>query len=98
MNRTKYIPAIVMLTAGFVVCIVTFLNKYSLKGALMAILFTMVGFLIIGYMIKFVVNKFIIIPMMEEAERRAQEEAEEAAKAEEEPETETGEESKEKVD
>lgn len=97
MNRTKYIPAIVMLTAGFVVCIVTFLNDFSLKGALMAILFTMVGFLILGYIIKFLVNKFIVIPLLEEAEKAAKEaqEASEGEPEEETPENENGEEKKE---
>ncbi|MDE5781606.1 MAG: hypothetical protein K2I03_09055, partial [Lachnospiraceae bacterium] len=60
MNRTRYIPAIVMLTSGFVVSIVTFINKYSLRRALGTIFFTMLGFLILGYIIKLIVNKFIM--------------------------------------
>lgn len=86
MNRTRYIPAIVMLTAGFVVSIVTFLKKYSLRGALGTIFFTMLGFLILGYIIKFIINRFIILPMLKEAEEEAAEEISEQ------PENEDGEE------
>ncbi|MDE6233366.1 MAG: hypothetical protein K2M60_08500 [Lachnospiraceae bacterium] len=83
MNRTRYIPAIVMLTSGFVVSIVTFINKYSLRGALGTIFFTMLGFLILGYIIKFIVNKFIILPMLKEAEEEASEEINEELENEE---------------
>lgn len=78
MNRTRYIPSIVMLTAGFVVSIITYVYNYSLKGALLTIAFSMTGFLILGYIIRILVEKLIVQPMLQAMEEEA------AAKLEEE--------------
>lgn len=58
--KTKPIPAITTLLAAAVVSIVTYVNKYPLLKALILILIFMVVFLIIGDIIKFVVDRFII--------------------------------------
>lgn len=68
MDRTKYIPSIVMLTAGFVVCIVTYISKYSLITALLTILCTMVVFFVLGLFIKLLINKFIVAPLQVQKE------------------------------
>lgn len=68
MDRTKYIPSIVMLTAGFVVCIVTYISKYSLITALLTILCTMVVFFVLGLFIKLLINKFIVEPLQVQKE------------------------------
>lgn len=78
MNRTRYIPSIVMLSAGFVVCIVTYINKYPLKDSLEIIFFSMLAFLILGYIMKMLVDKFIVIPMIEETIDEVGENAEES--------------------
>lgn len=85
MERTRYIPAIVTLTAGFVVSIITFVYKYSLKSAMLTIALSMVVFFILGLVIKLLVNKFIVEPMiraMEEEEARLQAEKEEQERLE----------------
>ncbi len=66
MDRTRFIPAIVMLTAGFVVCIVTIVNKFTLRKSMIVILLTLIGFLVLGYIIKALVRKFIVLPMIAE--------------------------------
>ena len=68
MNRTRYIPSIVMLTAGFVVSIITYVYNYNLKTALLTIALSMVGFLILGYIIKMIIDKFIVRPMIKAME------------------------------
>ncbi len=76
MNKTRYIPSIVMLAAGFVVCIVTYVNKYTLKDSLETIFFSMMAFLILGYIIKKLVDKFIVIPMIEQTAAEVEEDSE----------------------
>lgn len=76
MNKTRYIPSIVMLAAGFVVCIVTYVNKYTLKDSLEIIFFSMLAFLILGYIIKKLVDKFIVIPMIEQTAAEVEEDSE----------------------
>ena len=56
--NTKKIPAFVMLLAGSVACIVTFINHYSLKDMLIVLILTLVVFLIIGLVIKAILDSF----------------------------------------
>lgn len=56
--NTKKIPAIVMLLAGSVACIVTYINHYSLKDMLVVLVLTLVIFLIIGIVIKVILDSF----------------------------------------
>lgn len=65
--KTKKIPAIIMLSAGSVTCIATYLNHYSLKEMLIALIIVLVIFLIVGYVIKMVLDSFEL-PEEDEAE------------------------------
>ena len=58
--NTRKIPAFVMLLAGSVVTIVTFINHYSLEDMLVVLILTLIGFLIIGVAIKLVFDSFHI--------------------------------------
>lgn len=58
--NTKKIPAIVMLLAGTVACIATYINHYSLEDMLVVLLLTLVVFLIIGIVIKLILDSFDI--------------------------------------
>lgn len=56
--KTKHIPAIVMLLGGSVACIVTYINRYSLREMLVTLTFSLVIFLIIGGVIKMILDSF----------------------------------------
>jgi len=58
--NTKKIPAIVMLLAGSVATIVTYINHYSLEEMLVVLILTLIVFLIIGIVIKLVFDSFHI--------------------------------------
>ena len=58
--NTRKIPAFVMLLAGAVVTIVTFVNHYSLEDMLVILILTLIGFLIVGIVIKLVFDSFHI--------------------------------------
>lgn len=57
--RTKFIPIIIMLAAGFVSCIITILNKYEVSDSLLIILLTLVGFYVIGYIARKILEKVL---------------------------------------
>ena len=59
MNTNK-IPALVMLLAGAVVTIVTYINHYSLEDMLVVLILTLIVFLIIGGVIKMIFDSFHI--------------------------------------
>ena len=58
--NTKKIPAFVMLLAGSVATIVTTINHYSLEDMLVVLILTLIGFLIIGIVIKLIFDSFHI--------------------------------------
>ena len=58
--NTKRIPAFVMLLAGSVATIVTYINHYSLEDMLVVLILTLIVFLIIGVAIKLVFDSFHI--------------------------------------
>lgn len=58
--NTKRIPAIVMLLAGAVATIVTYINHYSLEDMLVVLVLTLIVFLIIGVAIKLIFDSFHI--------------------------------------
>ena len=58
--NTKLIPAFVMLLAGSVATIVTYINHYSLEDMLVVLILTLIVFLIIGVAIKLVFDSFHI--------------------------------------
>lgn len=66
MNRTRYIPAIVMLLAAFVACIATIYFEYSTKDILLIVLATSVVFFILGLFIKMIAEKYLVIDTMTE--------------------------------
>ena len=59
MNTNK-IPALVMLLAGAVAVIVTYINHYSLEDMLAVLILTLIVFLILGVVIKLVFDSFHI--------------------------------------
>ncbi|MCR5832303.1 MAG: hypothetical protein K6G67_09220 [Lachnospiraceae bacterium] len=58
--NTKKIPALVMLLAGSVAVIVTYINHYSLEDMLVVLILTLIVFLIIGIAIKLIFDSFHI--------------------------------------
>ena len=58
--NTKRIPALVMLLAGSVAAIVTYINHYSFNDMLVVLILTLVVFLIIGVVIKLIFDSFHI--------------------------------------
>ena len=56
--NTKRVPSIIMLLAGAVTCIVTFLNRYEIKDTLMILIWVLIVFLIIGCVIKKILDSF----------------------------------------
>lgn len=59
MNTNK-IPAFVMLLAGAVAVIVTYINHYSLEDMLGVLILTLIVFLILGVVIKLIFDSFHI--------------------------------------
>lgn len=66
MKKTKSIPAIVMLLGCAVAAIVTYINGYGLQKMLKVILVSLLIFLCMGMIIKFLFDKYI--PPIEEEE------------------------------
>lgn len=54
--KTKTIPAIVMLAAGFAVCIISFVNNFSFSLFIRTLFFALIGFYVLGYIIKIVLD------------------------------------------
>ena len=73
-EKTKFIPALMSLTAALITCTVTILNKYEALEAMLTIFAVLVIFYVLGLIIKFWVEKNFII---EETEEELQEEIKE---------------------
>lgn len=58
--NTNRIPALVMLLAGAVAVIVTYINHYSLEDMLVVLILTLIVFLVIGVVIKLIFDSFHI--------------------------------------
>lgn len=56
--KTRPIPAIIMLLAGLAAAITTYVNRYPVKDALLIILVSMIVFLIIGNIVKMILDRF----------------------------------------
>lgn len=54
--KTKQIPAIVMLIAGFAVCIISFVNNFSFSSFIRTLFWALIGFYVLGYIIKIVLD------------------------------------------
>lgn len=63
--KTKQIPSIVMLTAGAVASVVTYWKGYALKDALLSIFTTLIVFLFVGAVVKFLLDR-IELPVTKE--------------------------------
>ena len=76
MEEGRNIPLIVMLSAGSVICIACIVFKMTLLQTLLYVLFTLIGFYLIGLIIK-----KIIVSINRDAEERAALIAQELAEA-----------------
>ena len=65
-DRTKFIPAIVALFVTFVASVVTIINKYESTQALIIILSVLVGSYVVGLLLKWVANTFLVVEVPEE--------------------------------
>ena len=83
----KNIPLLLMLTAGGITCIITFVMKFSVLAKLVSLFFVLLVFYVLGSALKWALDSF----------DRQNEEAREAAK-EAEKETAEGEETQENVE
>lgn len=80
MNR-KYLPLILMLTAGSVTCIITFFKDYTLLEKLVALFVVMLVFFVLGTLLKETLDYFYA-----QNAKRLKEEGEVIEKGPEEPE------------
>ena len=93
--KTKQVPAIVMLVAGFMTCIVSIFQGLEADKFLKILLFVLVSFYILGGVIKIILDQSFI----EAKKKEASEETEEDAKDnEQEAETKTEDISRRKTD
>lgn len=65
--NTKKVPALVMLLAGAVCCVVTFLNHYSFKQMLLALIVVLLIFLVIGYIFRIILELFHVNEVKQES-------------------------------
>lgn len=56
--NTKRIPALIMLIAGAIACIVTYMNHYDLKEMLTTLVWVLLIFLLIGLVVKKILDSF----------------------------------------
>jgi large-conductance mechanosensitive channel len=73
--KTNHIPAIVMLSAGFIVCIFNIRKSVSLFEFTRQLLIVLVVFLIIGGVVKFILDK-AMTAMADKTEENTDEEGE----------------------
>ena len=55
--KTKPIPAIIMLTAGFVTCIVGIVEHFSFGTYVKSLFLVLIGFYLLGCIVKLVLDK-----------------------------------------
>lgn len=56
--NTKRIPALIMLIAGAIACIMTYANHYDLKDMLTTLIWVLLVFWLIGLIVKKILNSF----------------------------------------
>ncbi len=56
--NTKRIPAIVMLLAGAVTCIVTYIDGYDIRDTLFILFWVLLIFLVLGIVVKRILDSF----------------------------------------
>ena len=60
MDRTKYIPAITMLTAGAIVCILNIVQRRNVLEGLKVLLAVLIIFYVIGLLARKLIEKILI--------------------------------------
>lgn len=55
--NTKPVPAIIMLTAGFVTCVIGILQHFSIGMFIKTVLLVLIGFYLLGCIAKLVLDK-----------------------------------------
>lgn len=60
-NRTRYVPALIMLTAGFITCISTIIHDYTTEEILLITTGVMTVFLIVGLIVRFIIDTYIVV-------------------------------------
>ena len=73
-NRTRYVPALIMLAAGFIACVSMIVHNYTTKEIILISTAVMVVFLIVGFIVRFVMDTFIFVKEPEEEENQEGEE------------------------
>ncbi len=59
--KTNYVPAIVMLLAGLIDCIIAIQNHMLFQEFLIQLIIVLIVFLIIGQVIRMILNHYVII-------------------------------------
>lgn len=84
MNKFRNVPAFVTLLAGFIACVMMILRKYALVDFLWILVAVMVGFYIIGLLIRLILNMvFKSVEADKENEDSSDEESDEASEEDE---------------
>lgn len=66
--KTNYVPAIVMLLAGVIDCIIAIQNHMLFRDFLIQLIIVLIVFLFIGQIIRSVLNHYVIIEEMKNDE------------------------------
>lgn len=61
MKKTKLIPPFIMLMAGAIASILTFLNHYDIKDMLFILLIVLIIFYILGLVVKKILDTFTVV-------------------------------------
>ena len=84
MNKFRNVPAFVTLLAGFIACVMMILRKYALVDFLWILVAVMVGFYIIGLLIRLILNMvFKSVEADKENEDSSDKESDEASEEDE---------------
>ena len=79
MRNTGLIPAIIMLIAGAITAIMSFLNGISISKMLTTLLVVLIVFYLIGFCVKKLFEKYLVVTKEDLAENGESEEGEDAA-------------------
>lgn len=78
MERTRYIPSIISLAAGFVACLVTMINTYDTLEILIIVLSTLIVFYIVGTIARSMINKALFVTKIDDDDESENEEGEDS--------------------
>lgn len=74
--KTRRLPAIIMLIAGLITCIITIIKKFEVIDALTTLLMVLLSFYVIGVFVRIAVDKIININNKEETAMDSSEDSE----------------------